>query len=44
MLQNAYLDVKIGVDTDENEPKKEWCVVADRPMREAQATETSPRT
>ena len=22
MLQNAYLDVKIGVDTEENEPSK----------------------
>ena len=29
MLQNAYLDVKIGVDTDENEPKEECCVVAE---------------
>ena len=28
MLQNAYLDAKIGVDTAENEPRKEWCVVA----------------
>ena len=38
MLQNAYLDVKIGVDTDENEPKEEWCVVADpRESRRADA-------
>ena len=29
MLKNAPLIVKIGVDTDENEPRKEWCVVAD---------------
>ena len=28
MLQNAPLIVKIGVDTEENEPRKEWCVVA----------------
>ena len=33
MLQNAYLDGKIGVDTAENEPRKAWCVVADRPWR-----------
>ena len=26
MLQNAYLDAKIGVDPAENEPRKEcWC-------------------
>ena len=31
MLQNAYLDAKFRFDTDENEPKKEWCVVADPP-------------
>ena len=30
MLKNAYLDAKFRFDTDENEPKKEWCVVADR--------------
>ena len=29
MLQNAYFVAKIGVDTAENEPPKEWCVVAD---------------
>ena len=29
MLQNAYLDAKFRFDTDEKEPKKEWCVVAD---------------
>ena len=29
MLQNAYLDAKIGVDPAENEPRKEWCVVAE---------------
>ena len=28
MLQNDYLVAKIGVDTAENEPRKEWCVVA----------------
>ena len=28
MLQNAYLDAKIGVDPAENEPPKECCVVA----------------
>ena len=29
MLQNEYLDAKIGVDTAENEPQKELCVVAE---------------
>ena len=24
MLQNAYLDAKIGFDTEENEPPKVW--------------------
>ena len=46
MLQNAYLVVKIGVDTAENEPKKEWCVVADRPIagqRDEMVTERWPR-
>ena len=35
MLQNDYLVAKIGVDTAENEPRKEWCVVAnwDYPIR-----------
>ena len=28
MLKNAYLDAKIGVDPDENEPRKESWVVA----------------
>ena len=28
MLQNEYLVAKIGVDTAENEPRKECCVVA----------------
>ena len=28
MLQNAYLDAKIGFDPAENEPPKECCVVA----------------
>ena len=28
MQKNAYLDAKIGVDTAENEPRKECCVVA----------------
>ena len=28
MLQNAYLVAKIGVDTAENGPRKECCVVA----------------
>ena len=28
MLQIDYLLAKIGVDTAENEPRKEWCVVA----------------
>ena len=28
MLQNDYLVVKIGVGSAENEPRKEWCVVA----------------
>ena len=28
MLQNAYLDAKIGVDPAENEARKEWWVVA----------------
>ena len=27
MLKNDYLVTKIGVDTAENEPRKEWCVV-----------------
>ena len=27
MLQNDYLEAKIGVDTAENEPRKECCVV-----------------
>ena len=27
MLKNDYLLAKIGVDTAENEPRKEWCVV-----------------
>ena len=27
MLQNVYLDAKIGVDPAENEPPKECCVV-----------------
>ena len=30
MLQNAYLDAKFRFDTDENEPGKESCVVANR--------------
>ena len=25
MLNNEYLVAKIGVDTAENEPRKEWC-------------------
>ena len=29
MLQNDYLVAKIGVDTAENEPRKEWCVGRD---------------
>ena len=29
MLQNDYLVAKIGVDTAENEPRKERCAVAD---------------
>ena len=28
MLKNDYLLAKIGVDPAENEPRKEWCVVA----------------
>ena len=28
MLQNEYLIANIGVDTAENEPRKEWFVVA----------------
>ena len=32
MLQNAYLDAEIGVDTAENEPRKECCVVATEPI------------
>ena len=28
MLKNDYLLAKIGVDTAENEPRKEWCVAA----------------
>ena len=28
ILQNEYLIGKIGVDTAENEPPKEWCVLA----------------
>ena len=28
MLQNKYLDAKIGVDRAENEPRKECCVLA----------------
>ena len=30
MLKNAYLDAKFRCDTDENEPKKESCVAANR--------------
>ena len=30
MLQNAYLDAKIGFDPAENEPPKECCVAARR--------------
>ena len=30
MLQNEYLVAKIGVDTAENEPRKERCVAASR--------------
>ena len=30
MLKNAALDAKIGFDPAENEPRKEWCVVAGR--------------
>ena len=36
MLKNDYLLAKIGVDTAENEPRKEWCVV-DLQVLEAQA-------
>ena len=32
MLQNDYLVAKIGVDTAENEPRKERCVVATDPV------------
>ena len=32
MLQNDYLVAKIGVDTAENEPRKERCVVAMDPV------------
>ena len=28
MPKNDYLFAKIGADTAENEPRKEWCVVA----------------
>ena len=28
MLKNEYLIAKFGLDTAENEPRKEWCVVA----------------
>ena len=40
MLQNAYLDVKIGVDTAENEPKKSdvsWLILQLRIARPASA-------
>ena len=43
MLKNAYLDAKIDVHTDENEPRNGWCVsvagqpVAERPGRAADA-------
>ena len=35
MLQNEYLDAKIGVDTAENEPSKAWpaCLPRDPPLR-----------
>ena len=33
MLQNAYLDAKIGFDPAENEPPKECCVAAHGPGR-----------
>ena len=39
MLKNAYLDAKIGFDPAENEPPKEWCVVAGRAFEEPK---TSP--
>ena len=32
MLKNDYLVAKIGVDTAENEPRKERCVVAMRSL------------
>ena len=34
MLKNAALIVKIGVDTAENEPQKEGCVVAQCMLQE----------
>ena len=34
MLQNAYLDAKIGFDPAENEPPKECCVVPDKAFLE----------
>ena len=52
MLKNAYLDAKFRLDTDENEPKKESCVVAnersdldvvDVRLRRAEATELGDR-
>ena len=46
MLQNAYLDVKIGVDTDENEPKKSdvsWLILQLRIARPAETHTESPQ-
>ena len=39
MLKNDYLLAKIGVDTAENEPRKEWCVVASGTRTELRAAQ-----
>ena len=46
MLQNAYLDAKIGFDPAENEPPKEWCVLERprvKPARERSRALAAPR-
>ena len=43
MLKNAYLDAKIGVDTAENEPPKECCVVADLSVLTGLSSSSPPR-
>ena len=42
MPQNAYLDAKFRFDTDENEPRKEWCVVAPAKPQRTSSPQRSP--